>query len=173
MPDASSLPLKGLAEEKIIPAPIIKSPGFARDVASPSSRQPPRAVWPAIRKGLRGRCPSCGRGKIFRAYLKVNDECPQCGEELHHHRADDAPPYMTIVVVGHVVVGLLVAADKYWPDAPLWLHAAIWPALALILSLWLLPVMKGALIAYQWALRMHGFEKAPRPASALGKTGGR
>src|SRR6516165_7001662 len=104
MPDASSLPLKGLAEEKIMPAPIIKSPGFARDVASPSSRQPPRAVWPAIRKGLRGRCPSCGRGKIFRAYLKVNDECPQCGEELHHHRADDAPPYMTIVVVGHVVV---------------------------------------------------------------------
>ncbi len=108
---------------------------------------------------------------MFRAYLKVNDACPQCGEELHHHRADDAPPYMTIAVVGHAVVGMLVAADKYWPDAPLWLHAALWPALALILSLWLLPVMKGGLIAYQWALRMHGFEHVRRTESAAGKIG--
>ncbi len=165
------LPLKGQAEERIVPAPVVNSPIFAREVASPAFRPPPRAFWPAIRKGLLGLCPACGAGRIFRAYLKVNDACPQCGEELHHHRADDAPPYLTIVVVGHVVVGCLVAADQYWPDAPLWLHAAIWPALALILSLWLLPVMKGGLIAYQWALRMHGFEHARRSGSALGGSG--
>jgi uncharacterized protein (DUF983 family) len=133
----------------------------------------PRRIKLAIANGLRGHCPACGEGKLFRAYLKVDDECPRCGEELHHHRADDAPPYMTIVVAGHVVVGMLVAADKYWPDAPLWLHAALWPAVALILSLRLLPIMKGGLIAYQWALRMHGFEHAGQSSSAPGKSGGK
>jgi uncharacterized protein (DUF983 family) len=106
---------------------------------------------------------------MFRAYLKVNDVCPQCGEELFHQRADDAPPYLTILVVGHVVGSLMLLAEEFWPDAPIWLHAMIWPTLALILSLWLLPMMKGGLIAYQWALRMHGFgeapvEPGPRPA---------
>jgi len=160
-----------------MPAPVI-SPApvsiLARVAPSPGAASPlPRPVWPAIRTGLSGLCPACGRGRIFRAYLKVNDTCPHCGEELHHHRADDAPPYMTIFVVGHVVVGMLVAADKYWPDAPLWLHAALWPAVALILCLWLLPIMKGGLIAYQWALRMHGFEHARHSSNTIGRNGGK
>ncbi|MFM2444607.1 MAG: hypothetical protein RJB09_1793, partial [Pseudomonadota bacterium] len=64
---------------------------------------PVRAWWPAMKLGFRGICPACGEGKIFRAFLKVNDCCPCCGEELHHHRADDAPPYFTILVVAHIV----------------------------------------------------------------------
>lgn len=123
--------------------------------------EPSRDAWKASGRGLRGRCPSCGEGRMFRAYLKVNDVCPQCGEELFHQRADDAPPYLTILVVGHVVGSLMLLAEEFWPDAPIWLHAMIWPTLALILSLWLLPMMKGGLIAYQWALRMHGFGEAP------------
>ena len=117
-----------------------------------------RNVWQAIGRGLHGTCPACGKGRMFRAYLKVNDICPHCGEELHHHRADDAPPYLTILVVGHIVGSLMLMTETYWPDAPIWLHAMIWPTLALILSLWLLPKFKGGLIAYQWALRMHGFD---------------
>jgi uncharacterized protein (DUF983 family) len=152
-----------------MPAPVVESLRLALEASSSAGRQP-RNVWPAIRKGIAGHCPACGIGRIFRAYLKVNDTCPTCGEELYHQRADDAPPYMTIVVVGHIVVGLLVVTEEYWPDAPLWLHVAIWPALALTLSLWLLPIMKGALIAYQWALRMHGFEAAQRSGSAIGKS---
>jgi uncharacterized protein (DUF983 family) len=120
-----------------------------------------RDAWKASGRGLRGRCPSCGEGKIFRAYLKVNTICPHCGEELFHQRADDAPPYLTILVVGHLVGSLMLLVEEFWPDAPIWLHAMIWPTLALILSLWLLPAMKGGLIAYQWALRMHGFGEAP------------
>jgi len=121
---------------------------------------PPRNVWNAIGQGLRGSCPACGKGKIFQAYLKVNDRCPNCGEELFHHRADDAPPYVTILIVGHVVGALMLLTEEFWPEAPIWLHAMIWPTLALILSLWLLPIAKAGLIAYQWALRMHGFESA-------------
>jgi uncharacterized protein (DUF983 family) len=128
---------------------------------APAEPQDRRDAWQAIKRGLRLRCPACGQGKMFHAYLKVNDACPHCGEELHHHRADDAPPYLTIFIVGHIVVSLMLAMDHYAPDAPIWLHALIWPTLTLILSLWFLPHLKGGLIAYQWALRMHGFEKAP------------
>jgi hypothetical protein len=39
-----------------------------------------------------------------------------------------------------------------------------------ILSLWILPIMKGGLVAHQWALRMHGFEAAQRSGSAIGKS---
>ena len=75
-------------------------------------------------RGWRQRCPACGEGALFRAYLKVVDACPQCGEDLHHHRADDAPPYFTMVVVGHVVIaGVLLLEQAYAP--PSWVHLAI------------------------------------------------
>lgn len=138
-------------------APTVNAQVFKPERSAALSARP---VWPAIRRGLRGRCPACDEGKIFRAYLKVNDACPHCGEELHHHRADDAPPYMTIFVVGHIIGSMMLLTEKYWPDAPIWLHALIWPTLTLMLSLWFLPQIKGALIAHQWALRMHGFEGA-------------
>ena len=124
-----------------------------------------RPIWGAVRRGLGLRCPACGRGRMFGRYLKVEPACAACGEELHHHRADDAPPYMTIFIVGHVVGTLMLAVEEFWPDAPLWLHAMIWPTLTLMLSLWLLPHVKGGLVAYQWALRMHGFEGAPARAA--------
>ncbi|MDB5569387.1 MAG: hypothetical protein JWN93_570 [Hyphomicrobiales bacterium] len=120
----------------------------------------PRDWWLAIRRGFAMRCPHCNEGRIFGRYLKVNDRCEACGEELHHHRADDAPPYLTIFFVGHVVAAMLMVADERWPDLNMGWHMVVWPALAIVLSLWLLPRFKGALIAYQWALRMHGFETA-------------
>jgi len=96
---------------------------------------------------------------MFRRYLKVVDACPHCGEELHHHRADDAPPYFTIVIVGHIVVGLVLAVEMAYRP-PLWVHAALWLPLTLILALTVLPIVKGALVALQWALLMHGFDPA-------------
>ncbi|WP_188576686.1 DUF983 domain-containing protein [Azorhizobium oxalatiphilum] len=116
-----------------------------------------RDLAPAMRRGARGRCPHCGEGALFTRYLKVADHCPACGEALYHHRADDAPPYVTILLVGHIVVPLLVMVEEsYRPEV--WVHIALWMPLALILSLSLLPITKGALIGLQWALRMHGFD---------------
>jgi len=116
-----------------------------------------RRLGLAMRRGFIGRCPNCGEGRLFRAYLKVVDACPACGEELHHQRADDAPPYITMLVVGHIVVAGVLAAEELWPNSPMWLGAIVWSLLALVLSLVLLPRVKGALVGYQWALRMHGF----------------
>ena len=108
-----------------------------------------------------GRCPQCGRGRMFASYLKVNPHCPACNEALHHQRADDAPPYLTILVVGHVIGALMLWVETYNDALPLWIHMLAWPTLALVGCLWLLPVFKGGLIAYQWALRMHGFDTRP------------
>jgi len=57
-------------------------------------------------RGLRGKCPNCGKGRLFRAFLKVADRCDRCGEELYHHRADDLPAYLVVVLVGHLVVAM-------------------------------------------------------------------
>jgi uncharacterized protein (DUF983 family) len=120
-----------------------------------------RPWWPAMKLGFRGRCPACGEGKIFRAFLKVNDCCPACGEELHHHRADDAPPYFTILVVAHIIGAAMLWVEERNDALDIWIHIMLWPTLTLALTFWLLPKFKGALVAYQWALRMHGFETVP------------
>ncbi len=133
----------------------------------PSKRLPSRDTWTAIKRGLRGRCPSCGRGRILHGYSKVVEACPACGEEMHHHRADDLPPYITIFAVGHILGALMLVADDIWPNLPIPTHFMIWPTLCVVLSLLLLPVFKGGLVAYQWALRMHGFETAHRSAPRL------
>jgi uncharacterized protein (DUF983 family) len=117
---------------------------------------PRRDWWPAVKRGFLGRCPHCGTGRIFGRFLKVNEHCPHCNEVLHHHRADDLPPYLVILVVGHVVVaGILIVEQSY--DWPVWLHMMVWPSLTVALSLALLQPVKGAVVGLQWALRMHGF----------------
>ena len=103
------------------------------------------------------RCPNCRQGRLFGKYLKVRDACPTCGEALYHHRADDAPAYFTILIVGHFVVGGALSLER-WFSPPTWVHLAIWLPLTLTGCLLLLPRVKGALVGLQWALYMHGFD---------------
>ena len=111
--------------------------------------------------GLRGRCPHCGQGRIFRAFLKVADHCDVCGEELHHHRADDLPAYLVIVIVGHLIVPLILHVEVAYTPA-YWIHAAMWLPLTLALSLLLIQPIKGMVIALQWRVGMHGFQESKR-----------
>lgn len=103
---------------------------------------------------------------MFTSYLTVADRCDRCGEELHHQRADDAPPYFTMLVVGHVIIGGVLALEQA-ARPEIWVHMALWVPLTIGLSLWLLPRIKGGLIGYQWGHRMHGFAgtDAPDPAT--------
>lgn len=129
----------------------------ARNVSGDASRGLPRAVRPALLRGWRRRCPSCGGGPILKGYLKVRPECPVCGEEFHHHRADDGPAYLTILIVGHIMIPLLGwAFVAYRPDPMVLI--AIFTIASVALSLYLLPRFKGMIVAFQWAKRMHGFE---------------
>lgn len=117
---------------------------------------PRRKILPAMRRGSRGRCPACGTGKLFDRYLHVIDQCADCGEALHHHRADDAPAYFTIAVVGKIVVGLFVWLELAYAP-PYWVHAVIFLPLLLTLALTALPIFKGMIVGLQWANYMHGF----------------
>jgi uncharacterized protein (DUF983 family) len=76
---------------------------------------------------------------------------------LSHHRSDDAPPYVTMLIVGHFVIAGVLATEELAPDSSLVIGGAIWTAVAIVSSLLLLPRVKGALVGYQWAMRMHGF----------------
>jgi uncharacterized protein (DUF983 family) len=127
---------------------------WTRDSASAEKRN----VWTAMKRGLRGRCPRCAEGKLFRAFLKVDNNCSACGLDFTPHRADDLPAYLVIVIVGHIVVPtVLMIETNYSP--PVALQLAIYLPLTLILSLLLLQPVKGAVVGVQWALRMHGFDE--------------
>jgi len=121
----------------------------------------PQSLKTTLRRGLTGRCPHCGEGRLFRAFLKPKDDCDVCGEELHHHRADDFPAYLVIVIVGHLVVPLILHVEMAYEPA-YWIHAALFLPLTLALSLALIQPVKGAVIALQWHTGMHGFEEAKK-----------
>jgi uncharacterized protein (DUF983 family) len=128
----------------------------------------PQTAAQAVWRGFRGRCPACGEGRMFRAFLKVADTCPHCGEELHHHRADDFPAYLVIVIVGHILVPIILVAETEIAPA-IWVSMTLWPSLALAMTLGLLQPVKGAVVAIQWYGGMHGFEAA-KNARALSIT---
>ena len=96
---------------------------------------------------------------MFGAFLKVKDHCDVCGEELHHHRADDFPAYVVILIVGHLLVPAVLSVETNFAPA-YWVHLVLWLPPTLILTLGLLQPVKGAIVALQWHMGMHGFEEA-------------
>ncbi|MGD9027934.1 MAG: DUF983 domain-containing protein [Methyloceanibacter sp.] len=116
-----------------------------------------RPLQQSLLRGTMLKCPACGVGSLFTRYLKVSDHCSHCGEALHHHRADDAPAYFTIIIIGHVIVSLVLTVEVAFRP-PLWLHAAVWLPLTIVLALAALAPIKGFLVSLQWALLMHGFD---------------
>jgi uncharacterized protein (DUF983 family) len=124
-----------------------------------------RDVWTAVKRGFRCRCPRCGEGKLFRAFLKVDDHCSVCGLDFTPHRADDLPAYLVIIIVGHIVVPAALWIETNYAPA-VWLQLTVYLSFTLVASLLLLQPVKGAVVGFQWALRMHGFdENAPSEIS--------
>ena len=125
----------------------------------PHAPPPPddRPLRPALIAGWQRRCPACGEGAMMAGYLRVADACPHCGEALHHHRADDGPAYLTILVVGKLAMAVYLAVFLAFQPPPLVMIALCW-SVALAMALFLLPRFKGSLVALQWSRRMHGFD---------------
>lgn len=127
------------------------------DAVELTGTKPPRPVLAAMLRGAANKCMNCGQGKVFQGFLKNAHACSHCGQEFHHHRADDAPPYFTITIVGHIIIPALLAVEVLWHPA-IWIHMSLWLPLTIILALFLMRPIKGALIGLQWALYMHGFD---------------
>lgn len=131
----------------------------ARNDAPPQGADdglPVRDLKRALKRGWRRRCPACGGGPLYDGYLTVRERCPACSEALDAHRADDAPAWLTIVVVLSAVAPLMLIVWSFW-SPPLWVHWTLWPTTVLLLSLALLPRLKGMVVGLQWARRMAGF----------------
>jgi uncharacterized protein (DUF983 family) len=119
----------------------------------------PVTMAAALQRGFVGKCPCCGPGRLFDRFLQVARQCDVCGEPFHHQRADDLPAYLVLLFVGHLVVTLLLAVDGAYAP-PYWVEFARWIPVTLVLSLGLLQPVKGAVVAMQWQMGMHGFAKA-------------
>ncbi len=122
-------------------------------------RSPQVPPWPvppfttALLRGLKGLCPACGQTRAFQGYLRVKPDCVACGAPLGELRADDAPPYFTIFIVAHIVIGGMIATEQAF-EPPYWLQAAIWLPTTALLSLALLRPVKGATLGLMLRLGM-------------------
>lgn len=127
-----------MTETTTLAAPRIADPALGRNVSQ------------AMLRGVRGRCPACGEGRVLKGYLTATPSCGHCGEGYSHLRADDMPPWLTILIVGHIVVPLLLLVEQTWHPA-MWVQMAIWPAVTMALLLLVLPRCKGAVLGLLWA----------------------
>ncbi|MCC9622701.1 DUF983 domain-containing protein [Thalassospira sp. MA62] len=112
-------------------------------------------LWTGLRRGFRRKCPNCGLGYAFAGYLKLRPCCDACDHPLGEYRCDDAPPYFTIFLVGHIVVpGVLTTEQSLQPS--LMFQLSVWLPVTVILCLGFLPFIKGAVLGTQWAMRIKG-----------------
>ncbi len=124
------------------------------------------SLMTALGRGFRCKCPACGKGALFGRFLKIVPACTACGEEMHHHRADDFPAYIVILIVGHIIVPSQLLTEQLL-EPPLWVHLAVWLPLTLVMTLGLLQPVKGAIVALQWHMGMHGFEESKKARAEL------
>jgi uncharacterized protein (DUF983 family) len=114
------------------------------------------ALHPYVRGAL-GRCPRCGHGRLFGRYLKVVDQCSVCGERYGHYRPDDAAPWLTILLIGHLFVPLIFLAEEAF-EPPQWVEFAVYLPLLVLVTLSLLPRCKGVILAILWKTKAQGSE---------------
>jgi uncharacterized protein (DUF983 family) len=112
----------------------------------------------AIFRGALGRCPRCGQGWLLHHYLKIVDHCSICGEPYGHFRTDDAAPWLTILIVGHITVPIILMLENS-VQLTMWIEFAIYLPLIILLTLILLPRCKGVIAALLWAMKAEGSEK--------------
>ena len=135
---------------------------MARSMPQPALRLDlPAKLSGALWRGIKGQCPRCGQARLFGKYLKPVAQCPSCQQDWTLHQADDFPPYVSIILTGHLIAPMLIVIGG---SAALTMGAKI--ALAMVLAgalmLALLQPAKGAIIALQWWMGMHGFRPAGR-----------
>jgi len=123
---------------------------------------PPATVWPAPRavaedpwmhvptlvaigRGVLGRCPCCGKSPLFTSFLKVAKSCSTCPAPLDQVRAEDMPPYVVVVIVGHIMVASMLVLERY-TNLSATVESAILLPLTALAALVLLQPVKGGVV---------------------------
>ena len=131
---------------------------------SPPPYELPQNFPAALLRGFLGKCPRCGEGKLFRAWLKPKDHCPSCALDLREQRSDDFPAYVSIFVTGHLLAPILIMLGSDFALSTFAILAITLP-LAVVFMLATLQPAKGGVIALQWWHGMHGFRRERHPES--------
>lgn len=150
---------------------VCEADRVAGDARPPQPSSPPfnlpTSGLNAVVRGLKNRCPSCGETRLFARFLKPIAQCAACKQDWTPQQADDFPAYVSILLTGHLMAPLIIALVSY-ANLPMWVLMTVIMALATGMMIVMLQPAKGAIIATQWWLGMHGFVKAARPAAAGG-----
>jgi uncharacterized protein (DUF983 family) len=160
-------PAASPARHRAVPKEGKIMPGVATRAdtpAEPAYFRPDK--WTALGRGIRGRCPVCGQGKIFAGYLTRVDKCAVCEAPIGALKADDAPPYFVILLSGHLLVPWVFVVERH-VQPPMWLHMVVWLPLFTLTSILLLRPVKGAVVGWMLALGITGQESSPMPSPPL------
>jgi uncharacterized protein (DUF983 family) len=122
--------------------------GNAMSNATPSSASRPSP----LAAGLRGRCPACGRGRLFSGFLDLAPACDVCGQDYGFADSGDGPAVFIILIVGFLIVGLALLVEFTW-SPPFWVHAILWTPLVLGSAVGLLRPLKGLFVGVQYRTR--------------------
>ena len=101
-----------------------------------------------VKRGFKKKCPCCGKSPIFIKYIKTFQKCKKCGIKLSQYKSDDGPAYITIFLVVHIIIPIILLVEKYFSPSMI-IQMSFWPIFTILLSLWLLPRIKGAFIGVQ------------------------
>lgn len=132
---------------------------------TPPTAHLPASFWQAAKRGMLSKCPRCGQAPLFRKWLKSVDSCAACQQDWTHHRADDFPAYIAILVTGHVLAPVMIMLSVDWALTPLVSLAFMIPV-SIVMMLAMLQPAKGAVIALQWWQGMHGFKQERLPEAS-------
>ena len=108
-------------------------------------------------RGFRQKCPRCGETRLFASFLKTPESCGTCHHELGAIRADDFPPYLTMFIVGHIIVRMILIVEKSSPMS-ISMNLKIWLPLTAVLTFWFLPRIKGLIVGLMMHIGLRGDE---------------
>lgn len=103
----------------------------------------------SIEVGLKGCCPRCGKGRLYKGFLDLAPECEACGLDYSFADAGDGPAVFIMMIAGFIIVGLVLWVEFTW-SPPYWVHAVLWIPLTLALTIGLIRPLKGWLVAQQF-----------------------
>ena len=102
-----------------------------------------------LKRGFLKLCPICGKTPLYSSYIKIIPSCNKCRTNFKDYKTEDGPAYFTIFIVGHIIIPLILLLESLEDPPNIWIQFLSWPLITIILSLWLLPKVKGVFLAFQ------------------------
>ncbi len=102
-----------------------------------------------FKTGGLGRCPHCGKGKMFAGWLKMAKRCESCGLDYSFASPDDGPAFFAMTIVSFPLVGFAIWLEMVY--SPGWLvHLLTSGPLIVLGCMGFLRPLKGWIVSSQY-----------------------